>query len=476
MGLKAIEKQEIANQAAIFSHAETAVAWFNAIDDFGPLEDICHMLAMNVVRYPGQFDDARLDECLQSLSRLNKKLIDEPLFTPLAQAGIKPDKNFRSWDRVLDEWFSSLWTLQEACMRPDMWLCTRSWKPLESHASGTPIPLHCVLSLVRVNAAKLLGDKKSFTHPEISITQALPGLVFSDHETHESAKLIVSPPSCLFNFVLYASTAALIDIPGIEPIRIVTMGNQRECKRNRRAEAIMAVLDATDWFETQASPPHDGDQEILGRFPMRFITEVRQKLGDYAFFSSDIARDFWPKLNEDPVSRTQIEGLNVKGTLLPFSEDRSRDVLRLSLGNEPLTHRTLETHPAVSTWRIAADGSVTVPEANVLMSSSDNPNDDARTFHVVDHHDIARKDQGLTISSQDRVFMMDWMSKRRYKCYAVTLQRTESQGAHICCFSGVILREIEPDILIKSGNFTTHWWDLEDYGWSNSKELNWLVL
>lgn len=173
MDLKAIEKQEIAKQAAIFSHAETAVAWLNTIDNFGPLEDICHMLAMNVLRYPGQLSENQLDECLENLSRLNKELMDEPLYTPLAQAGLKPKPNLMPWNEVLDEWFSSLWTLQEACMRPDMWLCTRSWESLKSHASGIPIPLDCVLSLIRVNSPILLGDKRPILYQGISTMQAL---------------------------------------------------------------------------------------------------------------------------------------------------------------------------------------------------------------------------------------------------------------------------------------------------------------
>ena len=473
--LKAIEQREIAKQASIFSHAEIAVVWFNTIDEFGPLEDMCHMLAMNVVRYPGRFDDSRLVECLERLSRLNTKLMDEPLLTPLAQRATKPEPNSSRWDQVLDEWFSSLWTLQEACMRPDMWLCTRSWKPLESHASHTPIPLDCVLSLIRVNAANVLLNR-TISYQEISPTEALPGLVFHDHETHEGAKLIKSPPQCLYNFVLYASTAALIDIPGIEPIRIITMGNQRECKRNRRAEAVMAVLGVTDWYQKQESPPNSEPQLVLERFPMAFVNEVRQKLGDHVFFTSDIARDFWIKLNEDQISITQIENLKVKGTLLPFSGDRSRDVLRLSLETSALIRRTLEPHCEISNWQIEANGSVTVPKVCVLMSSFDSSSYDLEAlFYVVDHHGIAQRDRRLS-NSQQMVDMKDWMSQRRYKCYAVALERTKSWEREIYAFSGVIFREIKPGTLIKSANFSTDWLQAKDYGWSKSQEVNWTVL
>lgn len=484
--LRAIEKKEIAIQAAIFSHAETAVAWFNTIDKFGPLEDICHMLAMNVLRYPGQFDEIQLNECLDRLSRLNKELMNEPLLIPLARIGLKttyPDD--MAWDKVLDEWFSSLWTLQEACMRPDMWLCTRSWKPLKSHASGTPIPLDCVLSLIRANATnflEVLGSKRPIPHQwssptdqEISSKEALRGLVFNDHETHEGAKLIKSPPPCLYNLVLYASTAGLIDIPGIEPIRIITMGNQRECsERNRRAEAVMAVLGATVWSQD----PNSDRQLVLERFPMAFVIEVRRKLGDFKFFSSDIARDFWSSLNENSICMTQIEKLKVKGTLLPFSEERSRDVLRLSLKNIPLPLKTQEPHPEITHWHIEANGNVTVPKASVLMSSlnsSDSELKDAN-FYVVDLHDIFRMREGLSPSPQHFVNMKKWMSTRRYTCYAVALHRAESVGGLYYSFSGVIFRELKPGVLIKSGRFDTNQLQPKDYGWSNPDEVNWTVL
>ena len=173
-------------------------------------------------------------------------------------------------------------------MRPDMSLCTRSWEPLKSHASGTVIPLDCILALIRVNATKFPRDNAPISNQSISFKQALQGLTFCEYGTHEGAVLIKSPPRCLHNFILYASSAALIDIPGIERLRIITMGNQRECRRYR-AEAIMAVLDVTDWFEEQENLPDDERQIVLERYPMVFVNKVRQKLGDDVFFGSDIA-------------------------------------------------------------------------------------------------------------------------------------------------------------------------------------------
>ena len=465
--LKVIEKQEIARQAAIFSHADTAVAWLSTIDEFGPLEDICHMLAMNVVRYPGQFDYNYFIEYLERLSTLNTKLMKEPLFTTLARPELKPGSNYLHWDQVLHEWFSSLWTLQETCMRPDKSLCTQNWEPLKSQVSGTVIPLDCILTLIRVNALKFPRDSVTDLNESMSPKQALQGLTFCEYETHEGALLIKSPPRCLLNFILYSSSAALIDIPGIDRVRIITMWNQRECRRNR-AEAIMAVLDVTDWFEEQESLPDDERQIVLERYPMVFVNEVRQKPGDDLFFGSDIARDFWLHLDEDHISMTQVENLKIRGRLLPFSEDRSRSISRSSLRNDQLAYITREPHPEVTDWHIEANGRLKVPKASVSISSFDKSDSDL-LFNIVDNHDIARKDRRV---SQGKVKMKDWMSTRCYKCYAVTLQRTKPMGKNYYRFSGVILREIGCGVLIKTGNFESSWFQAKDLGWSNSQEVN----
>ena len=106
------------------------------------------------------------------------------------------------------------------------------------------------------------------------------------------------------------------------------------------------------------------------------------------------------------------------------------------------------------------------------MSSFDNSDSDL-LFNIVDHHDIARKDRQI---SQGMVKMKDWMSTRSYKCYAVTLQRTKPMDKNYYCFSGVILREVDCDVLVKTGNFVSSWFQAKDLGWSNSQEVNWTVL
>lgn len=44
-------------------------------------------------------------------------------------------------------WFSSLWTLQEICLRPDMWLCSRDWV-LFTAGNSTPVAFNTIVAIV----------------------------------------------------------------------------------------------------------------------------------------------------------------------------------------------------------------------------------------------------------------------------------------------------------------------------------------
>jgi hypothetical protein len=43
-------------------------------------------------------------------------------------------------------WFTSLWTLQEACLRPDLAICDKNWNLLATE-NGTVITLDCLVAL-----------------------------------------------------------------------------------------------------------------------------------------------------------------------------------------------------------------------------------------------------------------------------------------------------------------------------------------
>jgi hypothetical protein len=457
--LQAIGRQEISRQAAIFSHAEIAVAWFSNIEDFGQLEDMCTLLALNATRVPGPFASESILKRLQVAQDMYLALWKSGPFTPLAR-----NQTFDAqarWNEVLDEWFTSLWTLQEVCMRPDMWLCSRSWKPLTSHASGVVIPLDCMTALVRENAWLLPGGPRSEPPNMANAEEALELFRMRPGAADPGLRLLKSKPPRLHNFVTLVLAAALVEIPGIERVKILTLGNQRYCRR-RRAEAIMSVLGVTKWFHEQDNGGHGGDELVLQRYPMKFVLEVRQELGDMAFFGANIARDFWSQVDHGQNFEHQVNTLKLTATLLPFGDSESVVVARVSQPKHQFPLSTSEVHAAVALWQILPSGHVVIPSAYICASSKQEWLSTLGSVYIMDHHtnidshihnDTRDADKAVTRAYWD---FNDWISSRAYTCYAVALERETIRAPTetlLCLFKGPLFREIRPGVMIKMGHF-----------------------
>lgn len=228
------------------------MTWFCDLDSFGSLGDLCRLLAVNAARYPGIRQDT-FGICSQGVEKFAKFQITE-WTVPLRRSQF-PLQGSLAWDEFLHEWFSSLWTLREVCMRPDTWLCCRDWKPLVSSVTGSKIPLDCILSLVSVNADIIRqwpapAENNNLIH---SVTHAdgIPAnFEFRFYEV-PTVNLIQSPPPFLLYFTHSVMAAGLAQIPDINRMDILTLGNQRACtERSQQSQAIMSALGVTGWYES----------------------------------------------------------------------------------------------------------------------------------------------------------------------------------------------------------------------------------
>lgn len=109
---------EISRQANIFGNASVVIAWLNSITSWCGLRETIRWLSMF---------------CLKNYTYLNT----DQVFLP-------PDLDSQSAGLVLEQsnpidpdhtstpasWFTSLWTLQEACLRPDIILCNKDFEIL----------------------------------------------------------------------------------------------------------------------------------------------------------------------------------------------------------------------------------------------------------------------------------------------------------------------------------------------------------
>lgn len=136
------------------------------------------------------------------------------------------------------DWISSLWTLQEACLFPNMSLAASDFTFLQ-----TPRKLHITLdSLI-----------------------ALRDLV--EAGTTRSAKQL------LFCFPKQFGNSS--------PMDVMLMGNERQCS-GQRAPAIMSVIGATEWYDAQIKAPGETPGEgdiVLGKYPLAFVREAAAKIG-----------------------------------------------------------------------------------------------------------------------------------------------------------------------------------------------------
>lgn len=127
-GFGAIKRQEISRQASIFSGAECAMAWLNDIADWRGLRQALEWLSLSYFKLfnsglPMQDQIHNMgvtEEVLENLLDRTTSSVDMSIGLCDAMKEFGHDlyhvKNGSSW-------FSSLWTLQEALLRPDMLLC-----------------------------------------------------------------------------------------------------------------------------------------------------------------------------------------------------------------------------------------------------------------------------------------------------------------------------------------------------------------
>ncbi|KAL2846416.1 hypothetical protein BJY01DRAFT_247202 [Aspergillus pseudoustus] len=122
---------------------------------------------------------------------------------------------------VINGWFSSLWNLQELCLRPDMILLDRQWRPFAIHTSSVRLDHLAAL----ISASEGIKDRALSTLPFSDSTQALYDLL---------------------------DFSGLIAIRDARRVDILSMGNQRTCMDNR-AGAIMSALGVTDWYSNSTA-------------------------------------------------------------------------------------------------------------------------------------------------------------------------------------------------------------------------------
>ena len=327
--------KEISRQAIIFGGAVYAVVWFNTTETWDFLRQIMSWMILETLRdkklFARGFDVFDTHPCLKIAfegltQQLERKAIPVEY---LDYCSARMDENLAP---VSIPWFSSLWTLQEISLRPDMLLVNKNWEPLT------------------------IGHK---THVAIDTILYLTSMVFRSRHPVSAPPAIHWLDSLFFNSGIGHGFLK-------NPINLLNVASSRHCSRSR-SEAIMSVLGCVDWHrkrkadrlhvESNALVSASGSNFWLYEF--EFVLEVRQKYGFAFFFTKYGGRNFFMDV---------VDSKRPFGTILPFSGTALPDRLMPTGDTYPITDIT--GHPSVDNWTLLRDGSVKVNKVCILYQTS----------------------------------------------------------------------------------------------------------
>lgn len=334
---------EIAHQAAIFRKSSRCIAWVNHCDSWDGVENALKWLGLRYLKATHRSPPSWLDPELLRLQAL-------------AEDGVEL---MQTQDGIYGAvgWFTSLWTLQEAVLCPDLEIYSRDWERLAAPATLTT--LMCFLE----DAPYLCWDPEphddvSFANPivyEISVESCKENRTFSDRFPYGSASLVG---------LAHNSGMARV-LQSLSPMFVFAELNFREYT-DVCAPAIMSAIGVTDWF-TADSPSNKTKTEqrlVLDAFPLSFLQEAARKIGS-PFFETFPRAD---KMFVAPgTSVTGPGGLMSQGSLLPVNHESMKFT---RTNNFEDFHEERCDHPSVAGWVLNEDGSVSMRTAGIAACSS----------------------------------------------------------------------------------------------------------
>lgn len=477
----ALGAREISRQAQIFQGARYAIAWLNDIESLQGLGYAMAFQVLHLLQPRSEGPDARLEAVMEQMWQLvsNKAsgllgAYNRDLLPATTASG-----DVRSLlQGTLNPWFTSLWTLQEVVLRPDMWLCAKDFS-FATCDGVTPLPLSGVVTILRL-----------FQNHKV-LREGLQEYINSRGAGRSHAA---------FNEVItWAHMSGLDGLLNLDRVAVLNLGDRRQCS-GRRAEAIMSAIGVTRWYEealNESDPDHMAEfQErlerdlVLGKYPKEFVHELSQSVPGSEFFNT-VLKVTYNLDGSRPLTR---------GTMLPFSIN----VVDYMLERPKLI--SLGTHHSVSTWSVLPTGQVHMQQACIVASSSDKTSlhgirclmtfcevtrnvEDEVVFEHLDRIDLPNFRRVISTGSAEDVEswveklehagdnlgqdLGAWMENQTHETYLVLVSSYMGMD-HELEASGVILQRTTSGSLEKTGHFFTS----RGQGWIDTSKIDqvgWLV-
>lgn len=464
--LAKICQRELARQAAIFQGADTALAWLNDVSNWADLRSNLEYMALAYLRNSVSYEySIRRSETVERMTAI---VAGEP-DTASAASGLTVDSEDGKPSPA--GWFTSLWTLQEAIMRPDMILCNQNWEPLCVGADSMPISFNYMLALgdadMSLRGAHLYGLKSSKA-------------ARTTNSWNENR------PSGVRALERFTTDMGLENFDDLTPISPLVLGSTRKCTSSR-AEAIMSVCGATNWhlgktvsqFQQGHELKEGKDSLVGGLYPVEFIREVYTKTGaDFFLHMHRVVT-----LRFDRTHSSDAPPTIVRGSMLPFISEGlgESDGPGGFMSRAPASTFTTETHSALKKWLIQADSSVSILTAGVVASKCELATalplrykvpDDAK-FTIIGNPPDDTYGQRIVLRRSEE--LLDWVRRYDGEVHAICCKWSKYQ------VRGIIIQRVnsmEASTFVRVATFYPNPFLPKDkeYEFPESVPVNWRVL
>lgn len=244
---------EIARQSSIFRGSSGCIAWLNDVENWKTVKRSLTWMSMWFLKESG-YSSTRpvlgtIVSAIQSTLRASEFFRSCLPQTQILRAN-KDNGTTRS--QADFAWFTSLWTLQEAFLCPNMELYSRSWSQLTDDWG-------CAISLTTL-------------------------MIFADQCGNATARDSTGKverqkgwprPATELEWLVFSSAMANV-LTSDSPIAICPIAALRQCSGppQSRAPAIMSAIGVTDWWHSRDTPVTNpfGEEEIPGQMCGPFLS------------------------------------------------------------------------------------------------------------------------------------------------------------------------------------------------------------
>ena len=484
-------KQEIGRQALIFQNAKHCAIWLNYIDDWEAERaalDYVSAVYLCLATLEGQYRHVLREWLKESIKAAeypvqlahhpyHKKYLQPHrkslfkrignIFSPETSKPNEGDETWidpEDWDKV-SVWFSSLWTLQEASLRPDMILMNRQWEPL-TNSAGDVFSLEMLF--MSVEMLSRLTNITALDQSSQTKSAILQRIGTKDRQFPMGVSQL---KNLVFGTQLLSNTTR---------VHVLIQANARQCT-GRRAEAIMSVLGTTDWYQnsqTSAADPAEKDL-VIGMYPLAFVQEVMCKAGPDFFLAQK-------RVGDPQAAYSYFDG-SAHGSMLPFETlDPQRLCGKADVKKYPYQALDDHVHPCVNSWMLSSTGSFRIAQAAILASSEDGRPAIVPVDVFLSYQTLAGE-----LTHTDRTDIKRWLMDQpdQFVTYAVQISR--DLGLIFQGFRDHLRRDQSPLKLVKVGCYQVFdlleerpedaltdddWISHQPDDWVPARDVCWMIL